>query len=136
MTEEQEWLPSEKNIEDFELLIDMLNSQRREFDLLSKKKTDGQLNKMKIKMANRVLVPLKEILSHEDSHKFLDTLEEDDVPTNSDVVLIISQYESAIDDFKEKYYKYDKLYGGKRWLTEEYPPNYYDNLDYDEDEDE
>ena len=54
-------------------------------------------------MANRVLEPLKELLKHEESHKFLDTLNEDELPTNSDVVLVISQYETAIDKFRSRY---------------------------------
>ncbi len=53
MTEENAWLPTEKNIDDFELLKDMLHSQKMEFDLLSKKKADGQLNTMKIKFMYR-----------------------------------------------------------------------------------
>ena len=109
MTEENAWLPTEKNIEDYKLLKDMLHSQKKEFDLLSKKKADGQLNPMKIKMVNRVLEPLKELFSHEDSHKFLDTLNEDEMPTYSDVVLIISQYETAIREFKSKYHVGDKF---------------------------
>lgn len=133
MTEENSWLPTEKNIEDYELLKDMLHSQRIEFNLLSKKKADGQLNPMKIKMVNRVLEPLKELFKHEESHKFLDTLIEDEMPTNSDVVLIISQYETAINEFKDTYFFKDKnLSDGlsryrSRWMTEECPPNYYAN---------
>lgn len=111
MTEENEWFPNKKVIEDYELLKSMLYSQKKEFDLLSKKKSDEQLNSMKIKMANRVLEPLKELFKHEESHKFLDTLNEDELPTNSDVVLIISQYETAIRDFKNKYYK------NYQWIT-------------------
>jgi len=99
MTEENTWIPTEKNIEDYELLKGMLYALKKEFDLLSKKKVDGQLNQMKIRMANRVLEPLKELFKHEESHKFLDTLNDDELPTNSDVVLIISQYETAINDF-------------------------------------
>jgi hypothetical protein len=38
MTEKSTWLPTEKNIEDYELLKDMLHSQRKEFNILSKKK--------------------------------------------------------------------------------------------------
>lgn len=129
MTEESAWLPKEKNIEDYELLKDMLHSQKKEFDLLSKKKADEQLNPMKIKMANRVLEPLKELFEHEASHKFLDTLNEDEMPTNSDVVLIISQYETAINEFKSRYYLIDKHKYSRtfRWMTEEYPPDYYAN---------
>ena len=141
MTEDNDRLPTEQNIKDYKLLKDMLHSQRKEFDLLSKKKADGQLNPMKIKMANRVLEPLKELFKHEKSHKFLDTLNEDEMPTYSDVALIISQYETAIKEFRSKYYIRDK-YGDMiaRWMTQEYPPDYYANEenyeDYDEDEDE
>ena len=44
MVEEKAWLPAEKIIEDYKLLKEILHSQRKEFDLLSKKKADGQLN--------------------------------------------------------------------------------------------
>ena len=127
MSKKQSWLPTEKNIEDYSLLKDMLHAQRQEFDLLSKKKSDGQLNKMKIKMVNRVIEPLNELLKNESSHKFLDILNEDDMPTNSDVVLIISQYERALLNFKNKYYLIDKDYRNKygeaqaRWNIKENP---------------
>jgi hypothetical protein len=121
------WLPTEKNIEDYELLKDMLHAQRHEFNLLSNKKSDGQLNKMKIKMVNRVLEPLKELLKNEPSYKFLDILNEDDMPTNSDIVLIISQYEKAMDNFKNKYFIVDKNFisprgnAQARWNIKEKP---------------
>ena len=130
MSKENNWLPSEKNVEDFLLMKGMLNSQKKEFDLLSKKKTTEQLNPMKIKMVNRVLKPLKELLIHEKSHDFLDILIEDDMPTNSDVVLIISQYETSIINFTNKYKVYDKYDRRQRWMTKEYPPDYY--ADYEE----
>ncbi len=126
MAEENIWLPTEKNIEDYALLKDMLRSQKMEFDLLSKKKADGQLNPMKIKMVNRVLEPLKELFKQEQSHDFLYTLNEDEMPTNSDVVLIISQYETAIRDFKNQYYCQDKYNYEWRWMAEEYPHDYFE----------
>jgi hypothetical protein len=143
MTKENAWLPTEKNIKDYKLLKDMLHSQKIEFDLLSKKKTNEQLNPMKIKMANRVLEPLKELFKHEESYNFLDTLNKDEMPTNSDVVLIISQFETAINEFKSRYcfrdeYQYQSPI---RWMTEEYPPDYYAKEEdvedyYDEDEEQ
>ena len=146
MTEDNDRPPTEQNIKDYKLLKDMLHSQRKEFDLLSKKKADGQLNPMKIKMANRVLEPLKELFKHEKSHKFLDTLNEDEMPTYSDVALIISQYETAIHEFRSKYYIGDNYQRDKygriitRWMTQEYPPDYFANEenheDYYDDEDE
>ena len=41
MTDENSWMPTEKNIEDYLLLKGMLHAQKIEFDLLSKKKADG-----------------------------------------------------------------------------------------------
>ncbi len=137
MTDIKEWLPTEKDIEDYSLLSDMLRAQRKEFNLLSSKKPNEHLNK--IKMANRVLEPLKKLLSHEDSHKFLDTLKEDEMPTNSGVVLIIGQYETAIKEFENRYYIQDdyKLDQFRdpvtRWMTKEYPPEFYAS-EVDEDE--
>lgn len=130
MAERKTWLPTEKNIEDYVLLRDMLHSQRKEFDLLSKKKADGQLNPMKIKMANRVLEPLKELFKNEESYQFLDTLDEDEIPTNSDVVLIISQYETAIREFRNKYHpNYD-------WITVEYVAENPNIEEYDDEHEE
>ena len=139
MSNKQNWLPTEKNIADYSLLTDMLYAQRQEFGLLSKKKSDG-LNKMKIKMVNRVLEPLNELLKNEPSHKFLDILSEDDMPTNSDVVLIISQYEKALLNFKNKYFLIDKNYRDKygdarvRWNIKENPISEAGNEDDDEDD--
>lgn len=126
MNDKAEWLPTLKDIEKYELLKDILLSQKKEFDILSKKKADGQLNSMKIKIANRVLEPLKELFKHEEVYQFLDTINEDDLPTNSDVVLILSQYETAVIEFKNKYYVKDEYSGMfKRWITQEFPPDYY-----------
>lgn len=126
----KDWLPTEEQIQNYSLLREMLLAQKREFAPLSSKKPNENLNKMKIKMVNRVLVPLKQILEHEESYKFLDTLQEDDMPTNSDTVLIISQFETAILEFKKHYYKKDEYKSSymnpvHRWITKEYPPEFY-----------
>ena len=127
MNKKNNWLPTEKDIENYSLLMDMLHAQRQEFALLSKKKSDGPLNKMKIKMVNRVIEPLNELLINEPSHKFLDVLNEDEMPTNSDVVLIISQYEKALQNFRNRYFLIDKNYTDEyelpkaRWNIRENP---------------
>jgi hypothetical protein len=133
MANNKEWLPTEKNIEEYGLLNSMLESQKKEFDSLSGKKPTEQLSLFKIKMANRVLEPLKELFKHEESYKFLDLLEEENIPTYSDVVLIISQYKTAISKFESKYFTDDEFqhnaYGSPvvRWMTDECPPDYYDD---------
>lgn len=102
---EERWRPTEKQVEEYALYSSMLGSLAKEMRELSKKKQDGVLNVTKVKMLNRVLQPLKEvILAHLPSSVFLDLLDEETLPNNSDAVLIISQFEAAIKDFEDEYY--------------------------------
>lgn len=94
--------------EKHDLLLPLLHSLYNEMQELSKKKPDTPLNTYKVKVINRVLEPIKELLQYEDTAPFLDVLIADDMPTNSDVVLIMSQYIRAMNFYKEKYYSYAK----------------------------
>jgi hypothetical protein len=62
---------------------------------------------------------VKDILSSEATSQFLDLLDTETLPSNSDAVLILSQYEGAMTAFKNKYYGYDG--GARRWFTAENP---------------
>jgi hypothetical protein len=87
-----------------------------EFQDLSRKKPDGAVNKGKIVIVNRLLKDSLTILEGEPQRQFLDLLEEDDLPQNSDVVLVLSQYCEAMDQFHNKYYGQDEDYE-ERWFT-------------------
>ena len=50
-------------------------------------------------------------------YPFLDVLDMDDMPTNSDVVLILSQYIKSMDIFHDKYYGYNSRSGQYEWST-------------------
>ncbi|GJM16891.1 MAG: hypothetical protein DHS20C13_22180 [Thermodesulfobacteriota bacterium] len=125
MAEEEQQLPSEKEVKQYFVLMAMLAAQKKELDLLSRKKPDEALNPRKVMMVNRVLKPLNEIMKHEPSYPFLDVLDDSELPTNSDVVLIISQYEKAIYQFRGKYFVKDEYLRISRWMTIELPPDYY-----------
>ncbi len=64
------------------------------------------------------------------------------MPTNSDVVLIISQYEKALLNFKNKYCLFDKNYRNKygepqaRWNIKENPIETVGDEDDDDDDGE
>ena len=75
-----------------------------EFKELSKKKPDAAVSKSKLKLANRLLAKVREVLTDEDSLQFLDLLEEDDVPQVSDVTLVFSQYVAAMKAFQGRHY--------------------------------
>ena len=77
------------------LLVAMFN----EFKELSKKKPDGAVSKNKIKIVNRLLVKCKEVLMDEKVIDYLDIIDEDTVPQNSDIVLTLSQYNAAMKQY-------------------------------------
>ena len=115
-------LPSEADIKKYEMLEKLLASIYTEMKEFSKKKPDEPLNKFKVKHINRVLEQVKEIMKNEPTNEFLDLLEEDSLPSNSDSVLIIGQYNAAMSQFRSKYFRnYDNAYGHDVWSTKENP---------------
>ena len=100
------WLPTERTIDLYKLHKKMLQTLAIEVRELSRKKQEGTLNLTKVKMLNRVLKPLKEeVLGEVPASIFLDLLDEAALPNNSDAVLIISQYETALNEFQEEYWR-------------------------------
>lgn len=94
----------------------LLNAMFQEFQDLSKKKPDGALNKRKVEIVNRLLRDVLELVDAEPTRAYLDLLDEDDLPQNSDVVLILSQAVAAMTAFKSKYHRYLPAYGNV-WVT-------------------
>ena len=98
--------------EHFNLLAKLLGGLYAEFSSLAKKQPDALTNAFKTSRVNRVLSPLKQIMASEDSTQYLDLLQEaDDGQANgkgrstySDAVIIMSQYKTACDEFRLKYF--------------------------------
>ena len=91
----------------WEIGMPLLKAMYAEFKELSKKKPEGAVSKAKIGVVNRLLEKGREVLKGEDSLSFLDLLDEDDVPQNSDVVLMLSQYVAAMEQFHATYFGWD-----------------------------
>ena len=96
--------------EQFNLLAKLLGGLYAEFSSLAKKQPDALTNAFKTSRVN--LSPLKQIMALEDSTQYLDLLQEaDDGQANgkgrstySDAVIIMSQYKTACDEFRLKYF--------------------------------
>ena len=52
----------------------------------SKKKPEDLLNEFKVKNVNRVLSQIKSLLNDEPTSQFLDILDSDSLPSNSDAI--------------------------------------------------
>ena len=107
--------PTKANSDQFDMLFPILESVYNEIRELSKKKQDGALNEIKVKMTNRILSKVKTILKDDPTVEFLDLLDEVSLPTNSDAVLIIAQFKAAMQQYKEKHFGWN---GGEHtWIT-------------------
>jgi len=82
-----------KDVDVFEKLSGQLLSVYDEISLLSKKNPNDAVNKFKLKFVNKLIGDSNDFLS-EKYRPFEDfvSFDEDDVPQNSDVVFILSQY--------------------------------------------
>lgn len=92
-----------ENIEKFKMLEELLDSIYLEMKEFSKKKPDEPLNTFKVKNVNRVLSQLKELLKDEPTIEFLDLLDDETLPTNSDAILIIGQFQASMKRYRSKY---------------------------------
>jgi len=92
-----------EDIEKFKMLNEILLSVFNEMKDFSKKKQDEVLNELKVKKINQLLKDIKDFLSKESSSDYLDLLDGETLPTNSDAVLILSQYRALMHNFHMKY---------------------------------
>ena len=89
----------------------------REVRELSKKKPDATLSASKVKLINNVLSDLMIILEAEPEGKYIQLLENDALPQVSDALMMMVQFDAALDAFKKRYHQY--MGGAHYWITEE-----------------
>ena len=102
----------------WDVTMPLLKAMFGEFKELSKKKPDGAVSRGKISVVNRLLERCRMVLDEERSIEFLDLLDEDDVPQHSDVVLMLSQYVAAMEQFHSRYFGYSTGEGSHRWSVD------------------
>ncbi len=107
---------TKEKVQLFEVLFPLLRAMYEEFKDLSRKKPEGVLSQSKIATVNRLLISCGALLEGEPSTDFLDKIDEVNVPQYSDVVITLSQYVAAMQQFRSKYSESD-LIGQTDWLT-------------------
>ena len=115
--------PATDLVEKFDVVNPLVRSLMTEMREIARKKPDGVLNPVKVKIANRLLQEIKTILADEASTIYLDLLDEETLPQNADAVIILGQYCAAMDSFREKYHGNDGI--SRRWFTKDNPRTKY-----------
>lgn len=104
-------MKNREEVEFFEKVQAQLHGLYDEMVVFSKKTPDGAVNKFKLKFVNQILTEANKIL--DDKNKpfaDFDTFNEDLLPTNSDVVMILSQYINCLEKFRSEQIKHYSAY--------------------------
>lgn len=110
--------PTRVQVEKYYYLSGMLDSALQEMREFAKKKQDGIVSATKIKLLNRLLIEIKTVVDREPSNVYLDLLSEQELPQNSDAVLILGQFQAALKSFESRNHRY--VNSSKRWVTQEW----------------
>ena len=86
---------SEDEVEQFEKLEQQLHSFLVEVSELSKKKPNDALNKFKLKFINSALERLNKVLGDQRPFTDFELFDVDELPSNSDVLVILAQYAAS-----------------------------------------
>lgn len=104
---------NQKDVDTFEKLQAQLEGLHTEISALSKKSQNDALNKFKLKFVNQILVEANQLLG--DKYKpFQDfnLFDENDMPTNSDVAMMLTQYLNCFEKFRSDNIKKEDRYPG------------------------
>lgn len=110
-------LESHEDVQKLEKLIGQLDGLHSEITLLMKKSPNDAVNGFKLKFINKVLFTANKILG--DQYRPFDDFEQfdiDDVPSNSDVTMIINQYVENTERFRSDNVTYED-YSWVYWVN-------------------
>lgn len=106
--------------EDVDLFITtnaQLIEMYKEISEMSKKKPDNAVNTFKLKFINQIVGNANKLL--EETYKpfeDFDLFDEDDLPTNSDITMMLSQYQNAMENFRSN--NIIRNYNGWVWIVD------------------
>ena len=127
-----EYITTAAVVSTYQAGIGIFESLLKEIKELSRKKPDATISASKVKIINRVLADLLTFLKSEPEGKYLEVLDDEALPQMSDAVLIMVQFQSAIQSFKVRYNRY--VDGSNYWITKELLAEWASNGGPDDDE--
>jgi len=123
ITADFKYITTEDAVATYNATYDVFVGLIKEIRVFSGKKPDATLSQGKVKIINRVLADLRLALEKEPEYKFLELLDDDNLPQTSDAVLVMVQYESALAAFRHRYKRTVRNnishYTRSVWITEQ-----------------
>jgi hypothetical protein len=107
----------EKDIQKFEKVQAQLESLHNEISALSKKSQNESLNTFKLKFVNNTILEANELLGSDyKPYTDFDKFDQDDLPTNSDVAMILGQYINCMEKLRSD--NVEDQYGAWYWTID------------------
>lgn len=113
-------LPKEADTLLFDTVEKMIHSAIKEMKEFSTKKPNEIISLSKATSLNKLCEPIKRIVKKEPSAEFLELINIENLPSYSDTILILSNYETAMKQFRGNYFGYNKK-DETVWFTKEKP---------------
>jgi len=112
---EPQFVTTRTQVDEFERIVKQLEALHGEFIALAKSKPDNPINKFKLRMLNEKIVSANVILSgvFKPFEQF-SAFDEADLPTNSDVSLVLTTYLASLERWRSAHVGYDD--NKSRWL--------------------
>jgi hypothetical protein len=113
-------LPTQAMVDRYEALCGLFEALWKELKELECKDPALPLESLKLKTAGKLMDAIREVLALEPSSAFLHQF--DDAPLNiGTAIVVLSQYRSALEQFKARYFTLDMTGYRNRWYTREEP---------------
>lgn len=93
---------SQEQTEEVKFMEAQLSKAYFEMTEFAKKNPTEKISVLKLRLINRILNRIKEILKDDFSADFLDLLDEEELPSTSDAVMIMGQYSSALHQYRNR----------------------------------
>jgi len=109
---------SRSDVARFEKVVGQTAALRDEFAVLSKSKPDNPLNKFKVQLVNERLAEANEVLTGTFKPIASFTVfEGEQLPTNSDVVVVLTQYLACLERWRSTHVDYNEIRYRWYWRT-------------------
>ncbi|MCK9436890.1 MAG: hypothetical protein PHY68_10940 [Proteiniphilum sp.] len=108
---------TEEEVNQFEKTQSQLNGLHIEIGLLSKKNPNDAVNKFKLKFINKTIEESNELLGEEyKPYQEFEKFEEEDMPTTSDVTMMLEQYLNCLEKLRSDNLEYGT--GSYYWVID------------------
>jgi hypothetical protein len=121
-------MKSEKHILEFEKTLSQIEALHDEISTISKKAPNDLINKYKVGLVNTVISQANKLLRSElIPFSDFNAFDVDELPSNSDVVVMLKQYMACLEKERENSIKVDFgdwywVVNGKQTTAKTYPP--------------